>query len=325
MKRDFVLILFCAMLGWGGNAFGYSLSGSITGGQGLPLRYVFAVPVTLDTVYITIAIPFVNTYNFPNLATGGYTLFAYQDLNGNFTPDPDEPRGFYGGEVPQVFQLISDTSGIVIELRPPNTGGFSGTVSYAGEQTGATYVMASRSPQFEGLPNGIGLLLNNTGNGDYTCFVDSFGVYYARAFMDLNGNFQRDTDEPFGIYGGATPLPINVQTGNFPDNVDIVMTDPSAADERPRPAAPDFRLQNVYPNPFNNSATVSFRLDAPGTATLSLYDATGRLTRTIVQTQFAAGEHRVQLNAAGLPSGVYFLRLAADNARFNALPVILLK
>lgn len=325
MQRIRLLIGLCLAVFCGSAAYGFSLSGSITGGQGLPLRYVFAVPVTLDTVYITIAIPFVNTYSFPNMDEGGYILFAYQDLNTNIVPDLDEPRGFYGGDIPQVFQLVSDTSGIVIELHPPNTGGFTGAVSYSGAQTGATYVMASRSPLFGGLPNGIGFLTNNTGNGAYTCFADSFGVYYAFAFMDLNSNFQRDADEPYGVYGGATPQPINVQPVNFPEDVDIVMSDVSSAGERPHPSVPDFGLQHVYPNPFNSSAMVTFRMNAPGAVDLMLFDMTGRLVRTITRDEFAAGEHRVPLSAAGLPSGIYFLRLAADNSRFDARPVYLLK
>ena len=192
------------------SASAFNIQGHITGGTGFALRYVWGFPTTFDTILVTIAIPYFNTYTLA-APEGSYMLLAYQDLNGNVTPDLDEPRGFYGGQPPQLLVLSSDTSGIDIDLQPPNTGGFTGVVSYSGTNTGATFITAHRSPAFSDSAHGIGFLLNRTGSGSYTCFVDSFGIYYAYAFMDLNSNFVHDPDEPYGIYGGSTPQAISVQ------------------------------------------------------------------------------------------------------------------
>lgn len=69
------------------------------------------------------------------------------------------------------------------------------------------------------------------------------------------------------------------------------------------------RLATPYPNPFNPQATVQYHLSTPEHATLRVFDATGRLVRTLVEGMQPAGDHTVEFDASGLPSGVYMLRL----------------
>ncbi|MFZ5434265.1 MAG: T9SS type A sorting domain-containing protein [Calditrichota bacterium] len=322
-SRLFAIYLLCLILG-AGTAQAYSISGSITGGTGLPLRYVFAVPTTLDTFYITIAIPFVNTYGFSGLDEGGYVLFAYQDLNTSITPDLDEPRGFYGGDIPQVFELISDTTGVNIELHPPNQGGFSGTISYSGAGTGTTLLFAYYNPDFLDLPHGGSLLFNNTGNGDYVALVDSFATFYAYAFMDLDGNFAWDPGEPRGVYGGGTPTAIVVQESNFPEGIDITLEETSWTDEPRAAIGEEFALSEVYPNPFNSTATISFTLSSPMVMDVALYDLLGRRVQTLTKGPLSSGFHRVQIEGSQLSSGMYFVRLTSPK-RTLSQPVVLLK
>jgi hypothetical protein len=68
-------------------------------------------------------------------------------------------------------------------------------------------------------------------------------------------------------------------------------------------------LQAVYPNPFNSFATVVLLVDRPAPLTLSITDPLGRLVRRMEYGIFAAGEHHVRLNLAGLSSGMYFVRI----------------
>lgn len=71
-------------------------------------------------------------------------------------------------------------------------------------------------------------------------------------------------------------------------------------------------LQN-YPNPFNPSTTIEFSIAQPGRVTLKVYDVLGREAASLVDGSMTQGMHRVQFNAAHLPSGVYFYRLRAGN------------
>jgi hypothetical protein len=49
--------------------------------------------------------------------------------------------------------------------------------------------------------------------------------------------------------------------------------------------------------------------------TLILHDVRGRVVRTIVEGERAAGEHRAEVDASELPAGVYFYRLEAPGVR----------
>lgn len=324
MKR--LLIVFCLVLTVlaVSPAKAYNVTGSITGGSGLPLRYIYAVPTSLDTFFLTIAIPFVNTYSFTGMQEGSYLLFSFQDLNTNLMPDLDEPRGFYGGQPPQMLVLTSDTSGINIELLLPNSGGFTGTVAYSGTATGASFVYAHRSPAMTDSVRGIGILLTNNGNGTYTCFVDSFGVYYAEALMELTLNFQHDANEPYGVFGGSTPAPINVQPTNFPDNIDITLLDPNAASPPLLPLPNRTDISRIYPNPFNSQTRITFALANPGQIELSLYDILGRQVEIIASGRYSQGEHELTFNAGDLPSGLYFVNLQSGTTR-TAQRLLLLK
>ncbi len=83
------------------------------------------------------------------------------------------------------------------------------------------------------------------------------------------------------------------------------------------PAAPIemATLSGAYPNPFDHQVTLEYSLSRRGTATLDIYDVTGRQIRTIVNTARSAGTHRAVWNARAVASGTYFARLTvtADN------------
>ncbi len=68
-------------------------------------------------------------------------------------------------------------------------------------------------------------------------------------------------------------------------------------------------LHPNYPNPFNAQTTVPYELDRAGRVRLSLFDAAGREVRVVRDRWHTAGRHTVSVDAAALPSGLYFIRL----------------
>lgn len=90
---------------------------------------------------------------------------------------------------------------------------------------------------------------------------------------------------------------------------------PVANEEGPETDFPtELTLGTAYPNPFNPSTTVPFVLSEAGSVELAVYDALGRKVATLVDEVRAAGWHKVQFDAEGLPSGVYLVRLEAGDA-----------
>lgn len=77
-------------------------------------------------------------------------------------------------------------------------------------------------------------------------------------------------------------------------------------------------LGSNYPNPFNPSTTIEFSLAAPGPVTLSIYNASGQLIRTLIDESRTAGVHQAvwdgKDNRGGaVSSGVYFYRMKAGD------------
>ncbi len=76
---------------------------------------------------------------------------------------------------------------------------------------------------------------------------------------------------------------------------------------------PDFSLSLNYPNPFNPSATISYSLPQSGFVQLKIYDMLGQEVATLVNEIQQTGIHKVEFNANGLTSGVYFYKLQSGS------------
>jgi glucose/arabinose dehydrogenase len=74
-------------------------------------------------------------------------------------------------------------------------------------------------------------------------------------------------------------------------------------------ASQNYLGQN-YPNPSHDKSQIDFQLAQQAAVSIELLDITGRVVRTLVSEQFAAGQHTIEvtdLNA--LPNGTYFYRM----------------
>ena len=85
----------------------------------------------------------------------------------------------------------------------------------------------------------------------------------------------------------------------------------------------DFLLEQPYPNPFNPSTTILFSIPRRSAAKLAVYDGLGREVAVVVSKELDPGTYSLQWSAAGIPSGVYFLRLETPHgARTRRLLLI---
>lgn len=84
------------------------------------------------------------------------------------------------------------------------------------------------------------------------------------------------------------------------------------------PESADFRIGNNYPNPFNPATTIPFLLLEDGRVGVTVYDILGRKVLSVPERFYAAGSQTIQLDFAGLASGMYILKLdvnRSDNGR----------
>lgn len=152
---------------------------------------------------------------------------------------------------------------------------------------GGPWQVLAMAPQ--GPPDQFGFTLPNVAGGavvDYWLDAD-----------DADGH---RTTWPQG--GAAAPITFTVWPGTSP-----------VADTPERGAA---WIAGNVPNPFNPRTTVNFGLAAPARARLDIFDVRGRLVRTLLDGELAAGDHAVMWDGCddqgrGAASGTYICRLAA--------------
>ena len=137
-----------------------------------------------------------------------------------------------------------------------------------------------------------------------------------------------------GAGTGGTPVgncvPVLVRTGvttitltnadfcgfnNCFSDVVVATVTGAACGSRSSSAADDMKATgiNVYPNPFNESATVTFSNEFAGNVTITLTDMQGKTVAAISNQYMEAGEQRIELVAAGLKAGSYVGRIETAN------------
>ena len=70
-----------------------------------------------------------------------------------------------------------------------------------------------------------------------------------------------------------------------------------------------YSLSQNYPNPFNPSTNIKLQIPESGLVKLVVFDVTGREVAELVNETLNAGEYKVDFNASGFTSGVYFYRI----------------
>lgn len=75
----------------------------------------------------------------------------------------------------------------------------------------------------------------------------------------------------------------------------------------------DYSLKQNYPNPFNPSTIISFAIPNATNVKISIFDLLGQKVEMLVNQDFGAGNHKVEFNASGLSSGIYYYRMEADS------------
>jgi hypothetical protein len=148
-----------------------------------------------------------------------------------------------------------------------------------------------------------------------TIFLAAYQRCYSGAFdwkmetFDLSSyhgpvlvRFHFASDEQYGFEGW------------YIDDISVTTDIPTDADgyEAP-PARAANRLDPAYPNPFNPRTIIPFELAARGDVEMKIFDAAGRLVRTLVESVFEQGRHAVVWDGkdnrgAAVASGIYFCR-----------------
>lgn len=86
-----------------------------------------------------------------------------------------------------------------------------------------------------------------------------------------------------------------------------------------------FILKQNYPNPFNPVTTLEYQIPSSQFVDLSIYNILGQKVATLVSEKQNAGTQKVQWNATGMSSGLYFCSLKTDLGFSQTRKIILMR
>jgi len=87
----------------------------------------------------------------------------------------------------------------------------------------------------------------------------------------------------------------------------------------------DYFVEEVYPNPFNSSTTISVELPRSSELKLSVYNITGQEVAVLANEQCSVGYHHFTFNAGELSSGIYFIHARVPGKMDEVRKVVLLR
>ena len=123
-------------------------------------------------------------------------------------------------------------------------------------------------------------------------------------------------DWNYSVTGSTSSIPsVNVALTATPiflsENFQLV---PLRDKEKEKKEAAKKLALQVSPNPANHFAFVNFTLTSPASVRITIFDAQGKLVKSIpVPSQLATGSHSVPINGMeAWPSGIYYCRFETD-------------
>jgi len=129
---------------------------------------------------------------------------------------------------------------------------------------------------------------------------------------------------PSGMHRGQIIFTHNAEGEMFDIPINLRLEVNAVPGERKIVSPEQFGFAGASPNPFNNSTTLSYRLDQPGRTSLAIYDLAGREVARLLDDFQLAGSHSLTLTASNWPSGVYLARLESNGLK-SVMKVALLK
>ena len=142
---------------------------------------------------------------------------------------------------------------------------------------------------------------------------------------ETENNILLDVDIPVLVNGEEQTVEMTDGEGSLPiSQEDVLVIDPKQwilmAEPSIMVAIDDneanisgFQLKQCYPNPFNNSTTITYSIPEAELVTLKVFDILGSEIITLVNAEKAQGSHKVVFDGSNLKSGTYFYRLQAGD------------
>ncbi|MBZ0202214.1 MAG: T9SS type A sorting domain-containing protein [Ignavibacteria bacterium] len=123
-------------------------------------------------------------------------------------------------------------------------------------------------------------------------------------YLVTNGAGVHEIDSSTGVLIRTVTAGANFQFISFYNPEYLVSTGNNSS------IVPDrYELFANYPNPFNPSTVIKYQVPQDGLVKITVFDASGKEIRALVNDSRTAGTYEVIFNGEGLSTGVYFCRM----------------
>ena len=117
----------------------------------------------------------------------------------------------------------------------------------------------------------------------------------------------------FSGWGGAISGKSNPDSVLVNANIGIMATFSDITGIEDAKISYNYHLSQNYPNPFNPRTIIEYGFAQPGMCTIEIYNSAGRHLDTILEKYHNPGQYKVEYDASGLASGIYYYRLRSKS------------
>lgn len=154
--------------------------------------------------------------------------------------------------------------------------------------------------------------------------------------IKLNQDFTKNISLSAGknYWFGVSAYYFNKENGKIVESeIDQIKVSPNFSEEK-FSEINRYKISQNYPNPFNPTTKIKFTIPVVvafnatttrTTATIKIYDILGREVQTLFNGEITEGEHEIDFNASGFPSGIYFYQLQINGRIIDSKKMVLLK
>jgi len=204
---------------------------------------VFAGPLSANDIFTSVVTEVGpgGAYTVPHLRTKSYFPFYIMDSNHDhlYQPGLGDAIGIYGvnlleSDLPQTVDVNSTViSGIDFKIHDPSA--IYGLLEYHGNSGGQMFVGLFATENFDPATSApvLSVLADAPGVWDYA--INSLeipvppGTYYVAAFLDANDSHRFEYGfDPLGVYGGASPIAVDLSHGKDAPSANFELKDPVA-------------------------------------------------------------------------------------------------
>ena len=91
-------------------------------------------------------------------------------------------------------------------------------------------------------------------------------------------------------------IPLTETEEGFIGSFDIVLNEPYLGFYTENVTSPffeDFHMKTIYPNPFNSSTQIQYKINKPGNVSISIYDISGKWITSLLNKKMNKGEYQI--------------------------------